>query len=804
LDASDRGEWAVVRGLLGRAAEGHFDARTDLNALHGTCREIAEQVHHVLDVVEAPIRGLRMFAEAVARGEVPPPLEDKLEGELDALRQNLNVLAAGVGAVRNVNKLNDVNELNDVRLAVKALVDDAHMLSMAAGEGRLDVRADPGRHQGDFRKIVQGLNDMLEAVAAPLRIAGAYVDRISNGDIPETLTASYQGDFDQIRQSLNRCIGAVHALVDDTGNLSRAAVEGRLSARTDPSRHHGAFRSIVQGINHTLDAVIGPLTVAATCVDRMAKGEIPPRITETHGGDFKDLENNLNACIDAIQALIEDSNMLSKAAVEGNLSTRADTSRHHGDFRRVVEGFNDTLDAVIEPLTVTGSYVERIAKGDIPARITERYSGDFEAFKNNLNAAMESIHALIDDTSMLEHAAVEGKLTVRVDASRHRGDFKKIVQGVNATLDAVTGPLSTTGNCVERISKGDIPPKIADTYRGDFEALKNDLNALIASLQEIASLAQRIADGDLTVRVTPRSENDLLLRAIGQMVNNLNELLLRTRDVTKQVTQAAEEVATASQSLSAGAVEQVSALAQISVSMNELAAQTQQNAENAAQANGLTGAARDGAMRGNEQMKEMVSAMREIEDSSHRISKIIKVIDEIAFQTNLLALNAAVEAARAGHHGKGFAVVADEVRNLAARSAKAAEETTEMIEGAIEKVARGTEIAHKTSEALSIIVAQSSKVSDLAAEIAAASREQAQGIQQATQGLGQIEVVTQRSRGSAEQGAAASTELLAQSSMLRETVGRFKLLERPVAALPASFTPEMLALLQQFLLRGGK
>ena len=192
--------------------------------------------------------------------------------------------------------------------------------------------------------------------------------------------------------------------------LAKAAVEGKLATRADATKHQGDYRKIVEGVNDTLDAVIGPLNVAANYVDQISKGDIPAKITDTYNGDFNTIKNNLNTCIDAVNALVADAGVLAKAAVEGELATRADATKHQGDYRKIVEGVNETLDAVIGPLNVAANYVDQIAKGDIPAKITDTYNGDFNAIKNNLNTCIDAVNALVADAGALAKAAVEGKL----------------------------------------------------------------------------------------------------------------------------------------------------------------------------------------------------------------------------------------------------------------------------------------------------------------------------------------------------------------------------------------------------------
>ncbi|MDF2944426.1 MAG: methyl-accepting chemotaxis protein [Herbinix sp.] len=298
-------------------------------------------------------------------------------------------------------------------------------------------------------------------------------------------------------------------------------------------------------------------------------------------------------------------------------------------------------------------------------------------------------------------------------------------------------------------------------------------------IKKLVTVADKIAEGDLNVSVdiNTKDEVGMLAKAFQIMSENLNETMSKIREAAVQVASGSKQVSDSSMTLSEGATEQASSIEELTASLEEISIQTSQNADNANQANMLAEKAKVNAVEGNEQMAEMLKAMEDINHSSSNISKIIKVIDDIAFQTNILALNAAVEAARAGQHGKGFAVVAEEVRNLAARSANAAKETTDMIEGSIRKVEGGTKTANQTANALNMIVEGVAKVANLVGNIATASNEQAAGIKQINQGIMQVSSVVQTNSATSEESAAASEELASQAELLNNQVSKFNLRE---------------------------
>ena len=337
-----------------------------------------------------------------------------------------------------------------------------------------------------------------------------------------------------------------------------------------------------------------------------------------------------------------------------------------------------------------------------------------------------------------------------------------------------SGSLAVFKHCRENSNKD---CHTCDLYgaKSEIDELASYLTSLSDNLRERQRLAMEIADGDFTHHIELGSEKDELGRALRTMQEKLSSTISQTKLAGEEIANGALQIADSSQSLAQGASTQASSLEEISSAMTQISSQTKMTAANAHQAQELSHSARTAAEDGNRQMQQMVEAMEEIRVASQSVANVIKVIEEIAFQTNMLALNAAVEAAHAGQHGKGFAVVAEEVRNLAARSAKAAKETADLIAGSVAKTQNGAKIADQTAAALAEIMSRITKASELVKGIAEAAREQSQGIDQVSQGLHQIDEVTQQNSANAEQGAAASEELSGQAAQLNQLMQAFRL-----------------------------
>jgi len=804
--------------------EGKLAIRGNADKFKGGYKEIVQGVNATLDSVIGPLNVAAEYIDRIAKGEIPNKITDTYNGDFNEIKNNLNNCIDGLGGlvesskvlermavndytqkvenkyqgifeltgssvnavrdrvlhtieiVQNVSNgdLKDLETLNKIgrrsendklmpsviRMmeAIKKMSEDTTHLAKAAIEGKLATRADASKHQGDFRAIVQCVNDTLDSVIGPLNVAAEYIDRISKGDIPNKITDSYNGDFNEIKNNLNMCVDAVNALVVDAKILSNAAIEGKLATRADASKHQGDFRVIIQGVNDTLDSVIGPLNVAAEYIDRISKGEVPNKITDTYNGDFNEIKNNLNNCIDGLGGLVESSKVLERMAV--NDYTQKVENKYQGIFELTGSSVNVVRERLLHVIYI----VNNVSNGDLKdLEDTKKLGSRSENDKITpaITRMIEAIKKMSEDTTYLSKAAVEGKLSTRADASKHQGEFKAIVQGVNDTLDSVIGPLNVAAEYVDRISKGDIPAKISDNYNGDFNEIKNNLNVLIDSMNEITSVAEAIAAGNLQINAKERSGQDKLMRALGSMIEGLTEVVENVMSTAENVTQGSQALSSSSSEMSQGATEQAAAAEEASSSMEQMTSNIKQNSENAQQTEKI-------ALRSAEDAREGGKAVAETADAMKAIAGKISIIEEIARQTNLLALNAAIEAARAGEHGKGFAVVASEVRKLAERSQTAAGEINKLSESSIS-------VAEKAGEMLKKIVPDIQRTAELVQEITAASNEQNSGAEQINSAIQQLNKVIQQNASASEEMASTSEELSSQAEQLQDAISFFKI-----------------------------
>jgi len=528
--------------------------------------------------------------------------------------------------------------------------------------------------------------------------------------------------------------------------------------------------------------------------------------------ESKYISTDLRRITTAIRA---DSNMPDYETVVSRLQGHRDTTAS------IVANVNDLLDRYID-LTVndrelTSEQIDELTqRAENKRAITQQYLRDLilvnieyglEGKLEEQAANTTSQASMIADFNTATDVMVEYELELgdifiaRANASTNL--FRILLIAVAAAIVAIsvilavlisgsiTKPLTIYDEWMDTTSKGNIiwtqdETVLLDKYknRGDeIGTLFRSYVELVKYMNEVCNDLTHVSKGNLDLEITPHGESDVMFIALRDMVISLNNMFSEIGSATSQVSSASSQIAGGAQSLAHGSTLQAATVQQLSASIHDIADKTKGNADMAGRAAALAGTIMGNAEKGSRQMEEMTSAVRDINQASQSIGKVIKVIDDIAFQTNILALNAAVEAARAGQHGKGFAVVAEEVRNLAGKSAEAAKDTGGLIADSMEKAELGARIAEDTAASLNDIVSGITESTQLVNDIARSSEEQSEGITQINNGIEQVAQVVQQNSATAQQSAAASEQMSGQASMLDGLIAQFKLKGRSHANL---------------------
>ena len=595
-----------------------------------------------------------------------------------------------------------------------------------------------------FDKIMPHLNRMIKA-----RVDGYVASRTIG------LLATLGGTLTLLLM-FAAFYSAVRTSVDSLGVFTRRMIEGTherfaLESRDEFAEIADSFNEInatleeARFLKSELEEQNGALEAQVVevlgVVSRVAEGDLSARARLQEGASdqvtdaFNKVKTGLNDLIAHLTSFIEEMANVSRRHDQGDIDAEMPTQRFTGSYRQMAVGVNTMIAGHLEMNRKAMACVAEFGRGNFEAEL-ERFPGKKVFINETIETVRANLKRVIADAEGLVASAVAGSLSTRADAGRHAGDFRKIVQGINNTLDAVMRPIADAATVLNQLAEADLRARVHGQYQGDHAKIADSLN---------------------------------------RMAEQLHDALSNVAELTREVAHAAQQISSASQNVAAGASEQAGALEQTSASLEQIASMTRANTASTLEAKRMADGASKAAESGWQAVGKMIGSMGNIRQSAEDTAVIIRAINEIAFQTNLLALNAAVEAARAGEAGRGFAVVAEEVRGLALRSTEAATRTEALIGKSVELATEGERISNDVGSSFQEILLAVNGVGAVVTQIATASDEQARGVQQVAAAVVEMEKVVQQSAGSSEQMSSTAEDLASRSRSLATMVAGFKL-----------------------------
>jgi methyl-accepting chemotaxis protein len=809
-----------LKGLVGDiqdlshsvANEGRFDKRADASKYEGKYRELINGVNGMTATLTGNFQALGRFLENIGKGVIPERSTKELHGDFATMQVNLNCAIDGLKGLVEANQVLQKMAVNDYTVKVEGTYQGIFgevgtalnaaqgcvknairiMEDLAKGEieenlaalkkigrrcendtlmpayiqtmdniqmlikgfarmtkdienGNFSVRGDTNILQGDWQKIATCTNEMIESLIKPLDMTREHLGKISQGVVPELITDVYKGEFDEIKNDINACVQGLQGLIEANQVLQKMA-QNDLTMKATEGKYPGIFNEVAIAVNTAQLRVQSAIDICKS----IAQGDFKEQFEAAKKlGKRSDKDEFLPALIsmmNTIDMVTRGTHRLVESMANGNLQDRARGELVQGSWRTLVEGIGSIIDNLTKPLTLSSQYLGKIGQGIIPEAISEEWKGEYNNTRNNINDAISGLQGLVEAERVLK-AAAGGDLSDRINGS-YQGVYNSTKVSVNGLMDTLSQLLlEDAGMVLREAAGGNLTKFIQHEYKGSFEEVKGSINFLVTSIADIIRQLQQNASTLAGASEELSGVSTQMLAGSEQMVNQSTSVAGATEQMSANI----GNMAAAAEQMSANAGEVASSAEQLSQNMNAVAAAVEEMSASIGHIAKNAGEAKNVSSEATTSSKNATQTMTKLGDAAKEIGKVTDVIKRIADQTNLLALNATIEAASAGEAGKGFAVVANEIKELAAQSARAADDIARRIEGVQENTGSAVKMVDEVSEIIGRIESSVNSISMAVEQQTKAAGEISSNVSQASLGSRNIATsITEVAKGANE------------------------------------------------------